>query len=101
MKKADAVTQVDSTLFSEPQEKAVFEAGQAVKESVSKAVKAGDYSTALNALATLRQPLDDFFDHVMVMADDTAVKNNRLTLLAEIRGLFMQVADFSVIDASV
>ncbi len=100
LKATDAVAQVDSPLFSEPQEKAVFEAGQAVKESVSKAVKTGDYPAALNALATLRQPLDDFFDHVMVMADDTAIKNNRLALLAEIRSLFMQVADFSVIDAS-
>ncbi len=92
--------QVDKKLFTEPQEKAVFDAGQAVKETVSQAVQNSDYPTALNALATLRQPLDDFFDHVMVMVDDEAVKNNRLALLADIRGLFMQVADFSVIDAS-
>ncbi len=101
LKTTDAVAQVDNTLFSEPQEKAVFAAEQTVKESVSKAVKSADYPAALNALATLRQPLDDFFDHVMVMADDEAIKTNRLALLSDIRGLFMQVADFSVIDASV
>ncbi len=100
LKKTDKVGQVDKKLFTEPQEKAIFDAGQAVKETVSQAVQSSDYPTALNALATLRQPLDDFFDHVMVMADDTAVKNNRLALLADIRSLFMQVADFSVIDAS-
>ncbi len=100
LKKTDGVGRVDEAGFIESQEKAVFEVGQSVKTTVSQAVAANDYDTALNALSTLREPLDDFFENVMVMADDEAVKNNRLALLAEIRGLFMQVADFSVIDAS-
>ncbi len=101
LKTTDTVGQVDKNFFAEAQETALFKAGQGVKESLGKAVKNGDYPAALRALAMLRQPLDDFFDHVMVMTDDKALKNNRLALLVEIRGLFMQVADFSVIDASV
>lgn len=101
LKKADNVGQVDVAKFVEAQETTVYEAGQTAKITVAEAVKNSDYQSALNALATLRQPLDDFFEHVMVMSDDEAIKNNRLALLAEIRGVFMQVADVSVIDASV
>ncbi len=100
LKKADNIGIVDAGLFAEAQESAVYQAGQAVKTQVLQAVANSDYDSALAALATLRQPLDDFFDNVMVMVDDAAIKANRLALLAEIRGLFMQVADFSVIDAS-
>jgi glycyl-tRNA synthetase beta chain len=53
------------------------------------------YAEILNELADLRDPVDRFFDDVMVMAEDEAVKNNRLALLAEIRALFLDVADIS------
>jgi len=49
----------------------------------------------LAALATLREPVDTFFDDVMVMADDDAVKANRLALLGQLRTLFLQLADVS------
>ncbi|MBS9778303.1 MAG: glycine--tRNA ligase subunit beta [Gammaproteobacteria bacterium] len=101
LKKADNVGVVNNNLFTEKHEQTVFNAGQEAKKSVVDSVAEGDYQKALDALATLRQPLDDFFEHVMVMAEDEAVKNNRLALLAEIRGLFVLVADVSVIDASV
>ncbi|PIE42278.1 MAG: glycine--tRNA ligase subunit beta [Gammaproteobacteria bacterium] len=102
LKKSHELTvTVDDNLFAEDQEKWLFDAGQKVKTNVTAAVKKGQYETALETLATLRQPLDDFFDHVMVMTDDETIKVNRLTLLAEIRNLFMQVADFSLINASV
>ena len=50
---------------------------------------------ALDTLATLRQPVDDFFDQVMVMADDNAIRHNRLALLASLQALFLEVADIS------
>ncbi len=49
----------------------------------------------LNELADLRDPVDRFFDDVMVMADDEAVRDNRLALLGELRALFLDVADIS------
>jgi glycyl-tRNA synthetase beta chain len=53
------------------------------------------YAEILNELADLRDPVDRFFDEVMVMADEDAVKDNRLALLGEIRALFLDVADIS------
>jgi glycyl-tRNA synthetase beta chain len=56
---------------------------------------AGDYTPALTALAALRAPIDSFFDTVMVNADDLAIRQNRLNLLASLRALFLAVADIS------
>ncbi len=56
---------------------------------------AGDYGTALKCLAGLRPAVDVFFDKVMVMADDQAVRDNRLALLNRLRNLFLEVADIS------
>ena len=57
--------------------------------------ESGDYTNALKSLAALRDPVDRFFDDVMVMADDEATRNNRLALLADLRALFSGVADIS------
>lgn len=57
-----------------------------------------DYQSALTELAALKQPIDNFFDHVMVMADDEQVKTNRLTLLNEIRNSFLAIADISLLQ---
>ncbi|MBQ0954864.1 glycine--tRNA ligase subunit beta [Serratia symbiotica] len=59
---------------------------------------AGNYQDALVELATLREPVDAFFENVMVMAEDDAVRVNRLTLLSKLRELFLQVADISVLQ---
>ncbi|MGD8524779.1 MAG: DALR anticodon-binding domain-containing protein, partial [Thioalkalispiraceae bacterium] len=53
------------------------------------------YHDALNELASLRESVDSFFDDVMVMTDDEALKNNRIALLNQLHGLFMQIADIS------
>jgi glycyl-tRNA synthetase beta chain len=58
----------------------------------------GDLERALGAIATLRDPVDAFFDHVMVMADEEAIRRNRLALLASISAVFGQIADFSQIS---
>ena len=54
-----------------------------------------DYTAALRVLAELRAPVDRFFDDVMVMTDDDAVRRNRLVLLGELRTLFLGIADVS------
>lgn len=58
----------------------------------------GNYQTALNELAQLREVVDNFFDQVMVNAEDQAVRVNRLTLLAKLRDLFLQIADISLLQ---
>ena len=54
-----------------------------------------DYERALRELSSLREPVDAFFDSVMVMVDDEAIKNNRIALLAQMSALFMRAADLS------
>ena len=57
----------------------------------------GDYALYLSSLSSLRESIDNFFDNVMVMADDEAVKQNRLALLNQLRNLFLKVADISLL----
>lgn len=58
-----------------------------------------DYTSTLESLADLRPAIDNFFDNVMVMTDDEAVRNNRLALLSQLRGLFLEVADISQLQS--
>lgn len=88
---------VDTALLTEPAEKALFEKVAAIKADVNNAINGGDYMSGLTTLAVLREPLDNFFDNVMVMSDDTTIKNNRLALLSDIRSLFLAIADVSLI----
>lgn len=91
----DLPEEVDTTLFEEAAEKALFEALDALRETVSSQIAGRDYAAAMALLATIRQPVDAFFDQVMVMADSEAVRQNRLALLNQIYQLFLQVADIS------
>lgn len=93
----DIPTDIDSALFAEAVEGDLLKALDAAETKVIAAVEQADYATALAELAGLRQAVDAFFEDVMVMADDDKVRNNRLALLAKLRGLFMQVADISVL----
>ena len=61
------------------------------------AVANNDYPKALSNLAKLREPVDAFFDNVLVNADDASVRLNRLGLLKELRGQFLKVADLAVL----
>ncbi|PLA73859.1 glycine--tRNA ligase subunit beta [Hydrogenovibrio sp. SC-1] len=87
--------EVSAELFSEAAEQQLFSALDALRESVSTKIAERDYTSAMQLLATIRQPVDAFFDGVMVMAEDEAVKLNRLALLNQIYQLFRQVADIS------
>ncbi len=89
---------VDASLLTEQAEKDLYQALQAISPVVTPLLQSHDYTPALTELATLRAPIDAFFDNVMVMADDAAVKQNRLRLLAELRALFISVADVSVLQ---
>ncbi|EAR07449.1 glycine--tRNA ligase subunit beta [Reinekea blandensis] len=93
----DIPTEIDVARFEESVEGDLLKALDGVEAKVSAAVQSSDYRTALNELSTLRDAVDAFFDKVMVMADDDNVRNNRLALLSKLRGLFVQVADISVL----
>jgi glycyl-tRNA synthetase beta chain len=85
----------DPALFAETAERDLFDALQAARNSVSRLLERRDYVAVLARLAELRQPVDRFFDDVMVMADDEKVRDNRLALLAGLRAQFLDVADIS------
>ncbi len=87
--------QVDENLFVEAQETSLYNAIKEQQEKLTPLFAAGDYSAALSSLAVLREAVDNFFDNVMVMADDEALKNNRLALLSQLRNLFLEIADLS------
>jgi glycyl-tRNA synthetase beta chain len=89
---------VDPALFAHASEGALHTACQTVTTQIDRLMGRGDLDGALGAIATLRDPVDAFFDDVMVMADDDAVRRNRLALLAAISAIFGQIADFSQIS---
>ncbi len=86
---------VDPTLFVDPAERQLFEAYLRVREEVLPLFARGHYLNGLRALAALRHPVDNFFDAVLVMVEDEAVRRNRLALLNGIAGLVRPVADLS------
>ena len=97
LKKIDRkdIGNINSKLFVESAENNLHSALDDLSNDVEKLFSQHEYELALNKLANLRQPVDDFFDDVMVMDKDESLKNNRIALLAKIDSLFMQVADFS------
>ena len=90
-------TNVNVHLLEVAEEKALAEQLAAQKAAVSPLLNKADYSGALNKLAELRPAVDAFFDHVMVMAEDEAVRNNRLALVKQLHELFVGIADISVL----
>ena len=97
--KADAVIgEINLTACVEPAEKALAEAVLALRTEVQPLIAQGDYTAVLDKLANLRAPVDSFFDNVMVNAEDPALRQNRLAILNTLQGLFLQVADISVLQ---
>ena len=91
--------EISPKLLQENAEKELYEQLKSRQESVSGNFKAGEYRQGLEKLAELRPAVDRFFDEVMVMADDEALKNNRLALLDQLLQSFRQIADFSRIQS--
>jgi glycyl-tRNA synthetase beta chain len=85
-------------LLQEPAEIILATSLESVEARIQPMLDQSDYTNALVVLAELRQPIDEFFENVMVMADDEAIKRNRLTLLSRLRGLFLCCADISVLN---
>ncbi|MBD3897052.1 glycine--tRNA ligase subunit beta [Halomonas sp. ML-15] len=88
-------SQVVANLLQEPAERSLHDAVTQQREHVMPLFAKARYAEALDALATLREPVDAFFEQVMVMAEDPAVRDNRLALLAELQSLFLEVADIA------
>ena len=97
--KADAaIGEINLTTCVEPAEKALAEAVLALRTEVQPLISQGDYTAVLDKLANLRAPVDCFFDNVMVNAEDPVLRQNRLAILNTLQGLFLQVADISVLQ---
>lgn len=92
-------TEVNNGLFEEASERSLYQALQEAEVAARPLLDNGEYDQALARLAALREPVDAFFDNVMVMADDEAIRGNRLALLSELRQLFMAVADIGELQA--
>ncbi|MEJ2382829.1 MAG: glycine--tRNA ligase subunit beta [Xanthomonadales bacterium] len=88
---------IDPDAFTLDEEKQLFEEVKTNELELEPLLAASDYAAALTRLASLRAPVDAFFDNVMVMDDDPAVRANRLALLARLKGLFDAIADLSVL----
>ncbi len=86
---------VDEALLSEPAEQSLYSSVREAQTAVTPLLEKADYTQVLQTLASLDEPLSQFFDNVMVNSEDDALKNNRLALLKQVRALFLTVADIS------
>ncbi|MGA4438431.1 glycine--tRNA ligase subunit beta [Psychrobacter pocilloporae] len=91
----DVADTVDEALLSETAEQNLYANVQQAQTVVQPLLEQADYTQVLQTLASLDEPLTQFFDNVMVNSDDEALKNNRLALLKQVRALFLTVADIS------
>jgi glycyl-tRNA synthetase beta chain len=100
LKKSETGLQpLNQALLTEPAEQALAKTIAQLQPIAQQRLDAGDYQGAMATLAQARAPVDAFFNDIMVMADDLAVRNNRLALLAQLHGLMNQVADISRLAA--
>ncbi|MFO1350736.1 MAG: glycine--tRNA ligase subunit beta [Gammaproteobacteria bacterium] len=101
LKKSDQValgTSIEWMLLREPAERALAECLRTISATLQSLFDAGQYGPAMTQLTTLREPVDRFFDSIMVNVEDIPLRNNRLALLTELENLFLRVADFSCIQ---
>ncbi len=101
LKKAEGTVaaRIDAGLLGEPAERALCDALNAVKPQADAAFERGDYTASLQALAALKAPVDAFFDTVMVNAEDAALRQNRLGLLAILHQAMNRIADLAKLSA--
>ncbi|MDG6895819.1 glycine--tRNA ligase subunit beta [Volucribacter amazonae] len=89
---------INLALCVEPAEKTLAESVLALKQTIQPSIAQGDYIAVLDKLAALRQPVDNFFENVMVNAEDQQLRHNRLAILHSLQNLFLQVADISLLQ---
>jgi glycyl-tRNA synthetase beta chain len=95
LKGLTSTMEINPSLFSEPVEKNLYQSFLKARENISRFLSQKDYETALLEMTQMKKPIDEFFDGVMVMVEDEAIRNNRLALLDEIGKVFLRIADFS------
>ena len=96
LKKQEEILTVDTGLLKEQCEADLWEAYLGIKDDVTGNMERGEYFEALGLMAGLRHPVDEFFDGVEVMTKDSQdLRNNRIAVLQNVAGLFLQMADFS------
>ena len=89
---------IDVALCVEPAEQVLAQSVLTLAKEVQPLIAQGAYTAVLDKLAGLRQPVDNFFDNVMVNAEDAKLRQNRLAILNTLQGLFLQVADISLLQ---
>ena len=89
--------EINSSLFEEKEEEVLCQATQKQEELITPLLKKADYQEVLKTLSTLKEPVDLFFDKVMVMTEDPQIRHNRLNLLRKLQDLFLNVADISLL----
>jgi glycyl-tRNA synthetase beta chain len=92
--------EVSALLFEHPEENVLYESTELMELEVDRALVSRDYPGVCRALASLRGPVDGFFEKVLVMAEDPGLRRNRLALLVRISQTFLKMADFSKITTS-
>ncbi|HET7596146.1 MAG TPA: glycine--tRNA ligase subunit beta, partial [Burkholderiales bacterium] len=97
--KGESFGGADEAQLKEPAERALFEALRATSHKAAPLLREGDFTGYLKSFAVLKSPVDSFFDSVMVMVDEPALRRNRLALLADLRDHMNQVADLSKLAA--
>ena len=93
------MSRADSSLFVDPAEKALAAVMDEVRPAAQKRFAANDYAGMLKLLSQMRQPVDVFFNDVMVMAEDPKLQKNRIALLRDLHDLMNMVADISKLAA--
>ena len=94
----DVAREIDTSLLTDPAEVALHDALQGAQQKAKASLAEDDYEAALSSLAALQEPIDSFFENVMVNADDDAVRRNRQALLGQLREAFLAIADISVLN---
>lgn len=92
-----ASSEINETLFSEAVEKSLYQAYLSIQEEIRPVAANGDFIKVLEVLSSLREPIQSFFEQIMVMAEDERIRQNRLALLANVAKLIFAYADFSKI----
>ncbi|HSQ05641.1 MAG TPA: DALR anticodon-binding domain-containing protein, partial [Burkholderiales bacterium] len=97
--RGESFINAESTRLVEPAERTLFDALHATSREAGRLFEAGDFTGYLKSFAVLKSPVDNFFDSVMVMADEPELRRNRLALLADLRAQMNRVADLSKLAA--
>jgi glycyl-tRNA synthetase beta chain len=87
--------EINLSLFAESAEKNLYQSFLKAKERIGTHLNQRDYPSALHEMTQMKKPIDEFFEGVMVMVEEEAIRNNRLALLDEIGKVFLRIADFS------